>query len=217
MIILIPIGGKGGRFKKEGYTIPKALIEVLGKPILYYLLDNLNNLLDCSNYFIYIPYNKEYTKYNLEDRLKKDYPNYKFIFLELKENTKGAVETIYIALNKLKETMKQVLDESVLCLDVDNFYMIDIISKWQNKNVVFTFNDKIEDAKFSYVITKDDILIDIVEKIKISDNACTGAYGFNLCNTLIDYCGTVIKQNILQKGEYYISSVIKLMIKVIIL
>ena len=57
MFIIIPLGGTGERFKKEGYNIPKALIKIFNKPILYYLLDNLQlKNID----FIYIPYNKEY-------------------------------------------------------------------------------------------------------------------------------------------------------------
>ena len=42
MIIIIPLGGTGQRFKKNGYELPKALIEVDGISILYYLLMNLN-------------------------------------------------------------------------------------------------------------------------------------------------------------------------------
>ena len=68
MIILIPLGGTGERFKKKGYKNPKALINVLEKPILYYLLDNLN--MDKIEYVL-IPYNKEYKKYNFEETLKK--------------------------------------------------------------------------------------------------------------------------------------------------
>ena len=42
MFIIIPLGGKGERFKKEKYEKPKALIPIFEKPILYYLLDNLD-------------------------------------------------------------------------------------------------------------------------------------------------------------------------------
>ena len=42
MIVIIPIGGTGQRFKKNGYSKPKALIHVYGRPMIYYLLDNLN-------------------------------------------------------------------------------------------------------------------------------------------------------------------------------
>jgi len=37
MFIIIPLGGTGERFKKNGYKKPKALIKIYGKPILYYL------------------------------------------------------------------------------------------------------------------------------------------------------------------------------------
>ena len=42
MIIIIPLGGLGNRFKNLNYTKPKALINVFDKCILFYLLDNLN-------------------------------------------------------------------------------------------------------------------------------------------------------------------------------
>ena len=51
MIILIPLGGTGERFKSAGYKKPKALIHIFGKPILYYLLDNI---IDAEKHFIYI-------------------------------------------------------------------------------------------------------------------------------------------------------------------
>ena len=41
MIVLIPLGGLGTRFKKLGYKLPKPLINVMGKPILFWLIDNL--------------------------------------------------------------------------------------------------------------------------------------------------------------------------------
>ena len=70
MIIIIPLGGIGSRFKENNYKQPKALIKIFGKPILFWLLDSLqiNN-----NTIIYIPYNIEYVKYRLEDLLKKNY------------------------------------------------------------------------------------------------------------------------------------------------
>ena len=34
MIIFIPLGGIGQRFKDNNYTLPKGLVNVFGKPIL---------------------------------------------------------------------------------------------------------------------------------------------------------------------------------------
>ena len=70
MIILIPLNGIGNRFKINGYNEPKALILVENKPIIYWLLDNINY--DNIDY-VYIVYNKEYEIYNFETNIKKLY------------------------------------------------------------------------------------------------------------------------------------------------
>ena len=41
MIIIIPLGGIGKRFSELGYKDPKPLIKVLGKEIIFWVLDNL--------------------------------------------------------------------------------------------------------------------------------------------------------------------------------
>ena len=95
MIIIIPLGGVGKRFKDNGYIEPKALIEVEGKPIIFHLIDNLI-IKDKDISFIYIPYNKEYQKYNFEEKIESKYPNYKFKFLCLEKDTRGLALKQYI-------------------------------------------------------------------------------------------------------------------------
>ena len=205
MIIIIPLGGIGDRFKKSGYTEPKALIKILGKPMLYYLLDNLK-LEDVD--FVCIPYNKEYSFYNFENTLQHDYPNVEFKFIKLENNTEGAAETINIGLKYIGD-----IDKPVLCLDGDNFYTSDIIQLWGSKNMIFTFNDSTDTSIYSYVNVQDDRVIDIIEKEKISNNACSGAYGFSSSKQLLKYTQNILDNKIKQKGEYYTSTIIREMIK----
>jgi capsule biosynthesis phosphatase len=206
MIVIIPIGGIGQRFKENGYKKPKALINVYGKPIISYLLDNLNT--DNIDY-IFIPYNKEYKQYRFEDLLIKNYPKINFRFLCLENNTRGAAETINIGINNLNEER----DIPVLCLDSDNFYTTDIFSQWNGENCIFSFEDQNENPIYSYVKTNENNeIIDIKEKEKISKNACTGAYGFRSINELKKYTSKIIKENITQKSEFYTSGIIKEMI-----
>ena len=42
MKILIPMAGEGSRFAKEGYTFPKPLIDVNGKPMIQAVVENLD-------------------------------------------------------------------------------------------------------------------------------------------------------------------------------
>ena len=204
MFIIIPLGGIGERFKSNGYTLPKALINIFGKPILYYLLDNLNlNHID----FILIPYNKEYSNYRFEDKLQNNYPHIKFIFCKLNDNTNGATQTINIALKQL-----DISDCPCISLDGDNFFTTDILHLWNGENKIITFDDLNDNPIYSYIKSNDNIITDIVEKNKISNNACTGAYGFSSYKTLLYYTQHVINNNIRQKNEFYISNVIKEMI-----
>jgi NDP-sugar pyrophosphorylase family protein len=39
MQIIIPMSGFGERFRAEGYTLPKPLIEVEGKPVIAHVVD----------------------------------------------------------------------------------------------------------------------------------------------------------------------------------
>jgi len=200
MIVLIPLGGIGSRFKTEGFKNIKPFINIHGKPILYYLIDKID-----ADY-IYIPYNKELKKYNFEERLRTDFPKINFKFLCLSKNTRGASETIKIALDNLTG-----YDEQILCLDGDSFYNIDIVKKWNKGNQVFCMPEKERDC-FSFIKFVDTIT-NIKEKEKISDWACTGAYGFRSWKTLKRYCNQIIDKNIMDKGEFYISTVIGEMIK----
>lgn len=204
MDILIPIGGLGTRFKKNGYLKPKALINVFGKSIINYLIDSLNtNLIDN----IIIPYNKEYSKFRFEDKLKKDYPEINFIFIKLEKNTDGAAETINIALKKILYE-----DKPILCLDSDNFYTIDIVKIWNGENKIITFEDVNDKPIYSYIKINEKNVIDILEKQKISNYACCGAYGFSSRLQLLKYTQMVIDNDIKEKNEFYTSVVIKEMI-----
>ena len=42
MNILIPMAGAGSRFEEAGYTFPKPLIDVNGKPMIQVVIENLN-------------------------------------------------------------------------------------------------------------------------------------------------------------------------------
>ena len=208
MIIIIPLGGTGEKFKENGYKRPKALIKIFGKPILYYLLDNLNI---STIQFVCIPYNKEYEKYNFEKQLIYDYPHINFKFIQLIKTTEGAAETIHIALNTFS-----CIDCPVLCLDGDNFYTTDIISLWKGQNKIFTFDDLNDTEIYSYIKIKNNQVVNIVEKNKISNMACSGAYGFESFKQLLYYTKQILDKKIKQKGEYYISTVISEMVKDVI-
>lgn len=204
MNIIIPLGGLGSRFTNEGYTQPKPLINVLGKPMIFHLIDNLK-LQENDN--IYIFYKHDLDKYNFSSIINQKYGN--ITLVPLKTQTRGAAETLLIGLEKINHSKKTV------CLDCDTFYTYDILNKFrnQNDNSIFTFFDNGDSPIYSYVnITNKNQVTDIKEKVKISSYANTGCYCFESGSELLTYCRRIVNNNIRFNNEFYTSCVIKEML-----
>jgi NDP-sugar pyrophosphorylase family protein len=44
MLLVIPLAGRGSRYANVGYTTPKPLIEVSGKPMLYHAFQSVKQV-----------------------------------------------------------------------------------------------------------------------------------------------------------------------------
>ena len=70
-------------------------------------------------------------------------------------------------------------------------------------DTIFYFNDDQELPIFSYIKIEDERVTDIMEKVKISNNANTGAYGFWDGNTLKKYCQKIENKKGAPKSPNY--------------
>ncbi len=89
--VLIPMAGAGSRFEQAGYTFPKPLIEVKGKPMIQVVVENLN--LDAN--YIYVVQKAHREKYNLDTLLNLLTPGCKIV--ETEGLTEGAACTALLA------------------------------------------------------------------------------------------------------------------------
>jgi capsule biosynthesis phosphatase len=200
MNIIIPLGGKGQRFKDQDYQLPKVLVPVLGKEIIFWVIENLK-ITDKD--FITIIYNNELENYRLEDRLRKRF-NYKFHFIKLPFQTNGPVETILYGLNKLP---KELLDEQLVIHDGDSFVKKNILSSIRPvENKIFYFTTDDPNPIYSYIkLNSEGEVMDIAEKRKISDCANIGCYVFDNGHTFMKYGERLT----IESGELYVSYVYK--------
>ena len=198
MKILIPLGGVGKRFSDANYTTPKPLIKVLGKPILFWVIDNLNLSEDDE---LYITYNESLDKHNLGNIIQSKYPHIK---TKSVPNTRGAAETIRLAIEHFFQE-----DDRLVVLDGDTFYEEDVLSKARLiDNGVMYFNSTDPKPIYSYIKLSGNRITEIKEKEKISDNANSGCYVFESLTNLHNY---LLKMDCTQ-GEVYTSQVIRDMI-----
>jgi len=200
MNILIPLGGIGKRFSDYGYHNPKPLIKVLGKEIIFWLLDSLK-VSDSDQ--IYIAYNEVLDYHNFTEIIHTKYPNIK---LHPIPNTKGASETILRAIDIFNLKGKTVV------LDGDTWYNEDILTTIRNihNNSVLYFNSTNKNPIYSYIQIKDGKIVNIKEKIKISDNANSGCYVFESTDKLRE---KILEIGFENQNELYTSQVISKMIE----
>jgi capsule biosynthesis phosphatase len=206
MNIIIPIGGIGQRFKDEGYDLPKPLISALGKPMIYHVIGSL--YLESTD-TVHIVYHNHLKEFNFETLIKFYFPYINIKFISLDYLTKGAAETV---LRGLETFTEEELNDNILLLDCDTFYNDDIVAGYKSaptKNAIFYFNSTDPNPIYSYINLDGITVTDIKEKIKISDNANTGAYGFESSRELKQYCTKVLDLD----KEVYISCVYEEMLK----
>lgn len=212
--ILMPVNGKGKRFKEDGYTTPKPLINIQGKPMIVRVLESLNVDSDIN---IFIAYSDEFSDYNFEEVLRHHLPDYNFSFYECNETHRGPAETVVWTLEKIHQ---QQLKYPFMVIDCDNIISDNVVRKYRTKgygNSIFYFKDTNPKPLYSYIkLDENNKVIDIKEKEKISDNANVGCYCFENGKELLKYGKKVLKlgEEADERGEiYYLSDVYEVMLQ----
>jgi dTDP-glucose pyrophosphorylase len=91
--VIIPIGGIGSRFAKQGYRYPKPLINIVGRPMLLWLIDNLSLKPGDT---LWMAINEEVDdEFRIGQLVNKTFSKIDFRLLRLRHQTKGASETVW--------------------------------------------------------------------------------------------------------------------------
>jgi dTDP-glucose pyrophosphorylase len=198
--VLIPMAGAGSRFAQAGYTFPKPLIEVRGKPMIQVVVENLN----IEANYIFIVQKDHYEKYNLKYLLNLIAPNCKIV--QVDGLTEGAACTTLLA----KEYIDN--DAPLVMANSDQFV------EWNSNECMYAFNaDSIDGGiltfkathpKWSYAkLDENGFVSEVAEKKPISDNATVGIYFWKHGSDYVKYAEQMISNNIRTNNEFYVCPV----------
>ena len=198
--VLIPMAGAGSRFEKAGYTFPKPLIDVNGKPMIQVVVDNLN--LDAN--FIYVVQKSHREKYNLDTLLNLITPNCTII--EVDGITEGAACTALMAKDLINN------DSPLFFANSDQYVewnSNEFMYKMQETNFdggIVTF--KSTHPKWSFAKLDENNFVSMVaEKNPISDLATVGYYFWKNGVDFVKYAEQMINNNIRVNNEFYVCPV----------
>ena len=201
MNILIPMAGEGSRFAKEGFTFPKPLIEVNGKPMIQCVIENL----DFDANYIFLVRKSHLEKYSIKDLLHYT-TNGKCEIVVVDELTEGAACTALLAKGLIDNNSELLIANSdqIIEYSKNNFNTLRRYTDFEG--MVFTFNAV--HPKWSFVkVNSRGVGIEVAEKKPISDIATCGIYYYRSGSDFVRYAESMIDKNIRVNNEFYIAPV----------
>ena len=201
MKVIIPLAGKGTRLRPHTHITPKPMLKVAGKPVMAYILEDLERLGNVDQ----VVYITGHLKEKVEEYTRTAF-SIPAVFIEQKvqDGTAGAVELA-----------RPYVDQPVLIIFVDTIFDADlsVIDRTDADGIIWV--KTVEDyQRFGVVVTDaDGHMTKIVEKPKtpISKRANIGLYYIRNWKLLYEGIAHVLQQP-KNQGEYFLTDAFQYMI-----
>lgn len=193
------MAGRGSRFADRGYQTPKPLIEVAGKPMVLWAIKSLEKF-DYSE-IIFVVLREHQERYDVVTLITQAIGDKaKFVFLE--DVTQGQLCTVLAAEEYINSS------EDVLIAASDTYIKSEMASHIANKasdckGLISVAN--LAGSQWSFAKTDEKgKVVEVAEKVRISDHASTGLYYFSDGSQLVSLGKTMIANQETTRGEYYV-------------
>jgi dTDP-glucose pyrophosphorylase len=185
------------------YQYPKPLIDLHGKPLIEYVVENLSSINDINKFYFIV---KESTcaKYHLDNTIKLLCPKAEIVYL--KNPTSGAVCSILMAIDNIPHNEECIIVNSDQILLTDLNKTIQDFRKLKVDAGVLTFSSV--HPRWSYVLVEDKRAVQFAEKNPISKNAIAGFYYFKKFDAFVKNACKTIEDDDQLNGNFYVSAVL---------
>ena len=199
MKVVVPMAGRGSRLATTAGTVPKPLIQVMGRPMVSWALRSIENVLFSQIIFIALKEHDE--KFQVKKVLSSAMER-PFELLLLDGITEGQLCTV------LKGKSHINTDEDLLIISSDTYVISDI-----GKHIAQRGRDcsglisvaSLPGNQWSFAQTDEKgNVIRVAEKERISDFASTGLYYFSNGRIFVERAEEVISRGERTKNEFYV-------------
>jgi NDP-sugar pyrophosphorylase family protein len=200
--IVVPMAGAGSRFSSAGYKEPKPFIEIFGKPMIQWVIENLTT--NFEHQFIFICQEKHVFEFHFDTILKEICPNSHVVCIN--GLTQGAAETVLYASEMIDNRDPLVIANSDQYIEykLEDFY--ESVATGDSDGSILTMTSS--SPKWSYVKYGEDLqVIEVREKEVISDEATVGIYGFSRGEDFVRSARRMIEKDLRVNGEFYVAPV----------
>ena len=201
LTIVVPMGGEGRAFAERGYSFPKPLIEIDGRPMIEYIVRNLTP--SEPHEFIFVCKEEQLKRYALGEVLRLIAPGCKIV--SMRQATAGALFSVLLAMDHLKPDHELLVANADQFIDrsVDEFLFCSRAPG--TDGCLLTFPNT--HPKWSYARIEGGQVVAVAEKRPISRNATAGLYYFRETEAFIAAAERMIGKNAALGGEFYVCPV----------
>lgn len=206
--IVVPIAGRGERFKSQGYRLPKPLIPIHGYPMIEIVVHNIRP--PVPHRFIFVALKEHLKNYPLQGLLERIAPG--CVVVAAEGLTQGAACTVLLAQALIDH------DEPLMIANSDQWFEADIqdyltgMAVRQADGWIMTMRS--HDPKWSYIERgKEGSVTRVVEKQVISEEATVGIYNFKRGRDFVRAARQMIADDLRVNGEFYVAPTLNEMIR----
>jgi len=201
--LVIPMGGLGSRFEKEGYTIPKPFLPIFGKEMYKWVIENMMPQTPALRALVQV-------HIIIREEHRTLFQNTQDVHLHtIPALTEGPACTVLAIKDIINTSDPLVIANSDQHLEWDSDAFYYSLFHPAIDGVISTFSQlDPTDIKWSYAKTDaNQNVIEVAEKRYISSNASTGIYGFSKGSDFVTFAESMIQKNIRVNNEFYVCPV----------
>lgn len=206
--IVIPMAGRGSRFSKAGYNLPKPLLPVFDRPMIEVVIENLRP--KQPHRFIFICQREHLAINELEPTLMQAGPNTRIVPIDYV--TEGAACTVLLAEAEINNS------DALMIANCDQYISTHIDDYLQSMDDGdfdgFIMTMKANDPKWSYVgFDSSSNVTQVVEKKVVSDEATVGIYNYKRGSDFVSAAREMIDKSDRTNNEFYVAPAYNYMIR----
>jgi dTDP-glucose pyrophosphorylase len=205
--VIIPAAGEGSRFAKAGWKKPKPFIDVLGRPMLSHVIDNVSPR--GSQTTVLLRRSHMDDQASAVQSLREKGLN----IVPVDRLTEGTAATVLLARRNFADDRPMMVANSDQIVDFDVSDFVQDCFRRQLDGSILVFRDPTMDPKWSFARLNDEgLVVEVAEKKPISDLATVGIYLFSRGRDFVSAAADMMAANDRVNGEFYTCPVYNYMI-----
>lgn len=204
--LIMPMGGAGSRFFKDGFVMPKPLIEINEKPFLYWATRSIEKYVDLAD-ITFVVLKQHVAEFCIDEVIKRYFPKANIEVVDFEEVKAGPVMTCLAGLKNIND------ERPILFNDCDHMFACSSFVKDMNlgncnyDGALLTFESN--EPQFSYIRYENGHIVGTVEKQVVSNHAICGAYIVRNAQVFRDMAEDYLKK--CNYSEFFVSGIYNVM------